>query len=146
MEWIYDDGGRSKYFRATDVSDCVCRAISIAAKKDYKEVYDLINKVAKSHRRSDSSARNGVSPKITREVMEILGWQWVPTMTIGSGCTVHLRSEELPNGRIIAKVSHHVVAVIDGVIHDIYDPSRDGDRCVYGYYYKKGCRYGKVQV
>jgi hypothetical protein len=29
--------------------------------------------------------------------------------------------------------------VIDGVIHDLYDPSRDGTRCVYGYY-QKGTR------
>ena len=49
-------------------------------------------------------------------------------------CTVHLRADELPAGRIIASLSRHVVAVIDGVIHDIYDPSRDGTRCVYGYW------------
>jgi hypothetical protein len=28
----------------------------------------------------------------------------------------------------------HAVAVIDGVIRDTFDPSRDGSRCVYGYY------------
>jgi hypothetical protein len=29
------------------------------------------------------------------------------------------------------------MAVIDGVIHDTYDPSRDGKRCVYGYFTKE---------
>jgi hypothetical protein len=24
-------------------------------------------------------------------------------------------------------------AVIDGIVHDTYDPSRNGTRCVYGY-------------
>jgi hypothetical protein len=31
-------------------------------------------------------------------------------------------------------VSRHAVAVIDGVIHDTYDCSRGGKRCVYGYW------------
>lgn len=55
-------------------------------------------------------------------------------MKIGSGCKGHLRSEELPPGRLIVSVSKHVVAVIDGIIHDTHDPSRDGTRCVYGYW------------
>jgi hypothetical protein len=63
-----------------------------------------------------------------------LGWTWTPTMAIGQGCRVHLRSDELPGGRLILSISRHVVAVIDGVTHDTYDPSRGGARCVYGYY------------
>jgi hypothetical protein len=47
-----------------------------------------------------------------------------------------LRAEELPGGRLIAKVSKHVVAVIDGIIHDIHEPSRDGTPCVCGYHRK----------
>ena len=31
-------------------------------------------------------------------------------------------------------VSKHITAVVDGVIHDTFDPSRDGTRCVYGYW------------
>jgi len=31
-------------------------------------------------------------------------------------------------------VWRHLTAVIDGVIHDTHDPSRDGTRSVYGYY------------
>ena len=37
-------------------------------------------------------------------------------------------------GRLIVAVSRHYCAVIDGVIHDLYDPSRNGTRCVYGYW------------
>jgi hypothetical protein len=66
--------------------------------------------------------------------MKDLGFEWTPTMTIGSGCKVHLKADELPNGRIIANVSKHVVAVIDGVIYDTHDPSRNETRCVYGYW------------
>lgn len=141
MDWVFDDGGRSRYFKGT-TGDCVCRAIAIAAEMDYKEVYDLINEYSKLERsgkrkRGKSSARTGVYKSTIRKVMNSLGWMWVPTMQIGSGCTTHLKADELPGGRIIASVSKHDVAVIDGVVHDIYDPSRGGDRCVYGYYVKK---------
>ena len=146
MKFVYDDGGRSKYYKAGEVGDCVCRAISIATGRDYKEVHDLINEFAKSERRSTnrygrvrgkSSARNGVRKATTRKVLESLGFVWTPTMQIGQGCKVHLREDELPAGTIIVSVSHHLTCVIDGVIHDTYDPTRDGERCVYGYYRKE---------
>ena len=55
-------------------------------------------------------------------------------MQIGQGCKVHLRADELPPGRLVVSVSRHTTAVIGGVIHDTYDPAREGTRCVYGYY------------
>jgi len=58
-------------------------------------------------------------------------------MSIGSGCKVHLDGNELPEGRLVASLSKHVAAVIDGVINDTYDCSREGTRCVYGYYILK---------
>lgn len=139
MEWVYDDGGRSKYFKAENVGDCVCRAISIATGKDYKEVYDDINRIAKDERagrrkRGKSSARDGVYKSTIRKLMSEYGWIWVPTMKIGQGCRVHLRADELPNGPLVVSVSKHETAVIDGVLHDTYDCTRDGERCVYGYY------------
>jgi len=66
--------------------------------------------------------------------MAELGWLWTPTMSIGSGTRVHLRADELPAGRLIARCSKHYVAVIDGVIYDTADPSRGGTRAVYGYW------------
>lgn len=149
MQFVYDDGGRGAAGFKGAASDCVVRAIAIAAQIPYREVYDLVNAVAKEspkHRlirlrgktryQSRSSARNGVLKPDIRTIMERLGWTWVPTMKIGSGCKVHLRSEELPAGRLIVSVSKHLVAVIDGVIHDLEDCSRDGTRCVYGYWGK----------
>lgn len=141
MEWIYDDGGRADAGYKGETSDCVCRAISIAAQMDYKEVYDKINHYAKDERMTKrqgfrSNARKGVRKKTSRKIMADLGWKWNPTMQIGSGCSVHMRAEELPKGRIICQLSKHVVAVIDGVIHDTYDCSREETRCVYGYWTK----------
>ena len=140
MKYKYDDGGREAAGFKGTTGDCVCRAIAIASEKPYREVYDLINEYGKAEKlgkrqKSRSTARTGVYPKTIRKIMADLGWVWVPTMKIGSGCTVHLRAEELPKGRLVVSVSKHEVAVIDGVIHDTYDCSRDESRCVYGYYY-----------
>ena len=46
MEFVYSDGGRSKYFKAKNVNDCVVRAICNASGKDYKEVYDAIEELS----------------------------------------------------------------------------------------------------
>ena len=138
---MFDAGGREAAGFKGKTGDCVCRAIAIATEMPYKEVYDLINETAKSERaskrkRGKSSARTGVYIGTIRKVMERLGWKWHPTMAIGKGCTVHLRKDELPSGRLVVSVSRHEVAVIDGVVHDTYDCTRDGSRCVYGYYAK----------
>jgi len=143
MSYVYNDGGRSKYFKAEKVGDCVTRAIAIATKQDYKEVYDEINRrckettLPKKRRTKSSSAREGVYRKTYEAYLKDLGWKWVPLMQIGSGCTTHLRADELPKGRIICRLSRHLVAVIDGVVNDTYDCTREGTRCVYGYFIKE---------
>lgn len=140
MKFVYSDGGRSKYFKG-EADDCVCRAICNATGLDYKLVYDMINQFAKAERKSKrktgkSSARNGVYKNTTKKVIEDwLGWEWVPTMHIGEGCTVHLREGELLEYHpIIVQVSRHLTCVHNGVIYDTFDCSRDGNRCVYGYW------------
>lgn len=152
IDYIYSDGGRNDAGYIGDADDCVTRAIAIATNKPYKEVYDELfdsirqfktgkSKAAKlSNRKSGrggTSPRNGVFKKAYHEYIIKQGFEWIPTMSIGAGCTTHLKAAELPKGTIIVQVSKHLCAVIDGVIHDTYDPSRDGTRCVYGYYIKK---------
>ena len=142
MTFQFNDGGRAAAGYEGKAGDCVTRAIAIATGKPYQEVYDAINAAGEQERRSKnrrgkSSARTGVYKPTIRKYLESIGWEWTPTMFIGSGCKVHLRAEELPAGRIIVNVSKHTVAVVDGVVCDTYDPSRGGTRCVYGYYQEK---------
>ena len=141
MDWHYSDGGRAAAGYKGTTDDCVARAVAIAADLPYQQVYEAINELAKTERQGSrkrwrSSARTGVHKPTTRRYLEQLGWEWVPTMQIGSGCRVHLRADELPPGRLICAVSKHVCAVIDGVVFDIHDPTRDGTRCAYGYWHK----------
>jgi len=128
LKFNYNDGGRSNYFKATKVGDCGVRALAIASGHDYKECYDLIRKI------SGSTPRNGIKREHFHKAAQQLGAVWTPLMTIGSGCTAHLREGEVPMGKVVCNVSGHFVAVIDGVINDTYDCSREGTRCVYGYW------------
>lgn len=136
--FVYDDGGRAAAGLKGKTGDCVARAIAIASGLAYKNVYDRLNEFAKAERprgrRSRSSARTGVARRTYERLLTELGATWTPCMGIGSGCRVHLRREELPGGRLVVSVSRHLVAVIDGTIRDTHDPSRDGRRCVYGYF------------
>lgn len=129
MKLVLTDGGRSKYFKATNVGDCAVRAIAIATGKDYKEVYDELKTL-----NNGKSCRDGTPKKVDKKYLTQLGWTWHPCMTIGSGCKVHLNENELPKGVLIVSVSKHLTCVKDGVIYDTYDCSRGGTRCVYGYW------------
>lgn len=137
-DFKYNDGGRSNYFKGTG-GDCVTRAIAIATGKDYKEIYDRLAQGNASQRRSrkerSSKSRTGkktalhgifTKRKWFKDYMKELGFVWTPTMTIGSGCKIHLQADELPKGKIICSISKHYVAVIDGVINDTYNPNRNG--------------------
>ncbi len=133
MKWIDDDGGRKRAGYKGKARDCFCRAVAIATQLPYRQVYAAINDRAKLERKSKrSSARAGVTTKTARAVMADLGWQWVPTMGIGTGSRVKLR--DLPHKRIVVRLSRHYTAMVEGVIHDDHDPSRNGTRCVYGYW------------
>jgi hypothetical protein len=138
MEWIYNDGGREKAGFKGATGDCATRSIAIVTGKDYLEVYNAINTLAlkehKTRRKGKSNARIGVYPQLVKKYLLSLGMKWTPCMNIGSGCTTHLKASELPSGRLLCNVSKHYTAVIDGIINDTFDPSRNETRCVYGYY------------
>lgn len=141
MELKINDGGRSDAGYKGYTGDCVTRAISIALELPYQKVYDDLNGMGKQERiskrkKKKSNSRTGVYRTSYDKYLKSMGWKWNPTMTIGSGCKVHLKASELPSGRIIVRLSRHIAAVIDGVLNDTYDCSRNETRCVYGYYSK----------
>ena len=149
IDFIYNDGGRAEAGFKGKTGDCVARAVAIASELPYKEVYNRLaegNANQRVTKRTRRLKKNGVKTashgiNVTRkwfkDYMKELGFEWVPTMFIGSGCKVHLDEDELPKGRLVCSVSRHSTAVIDGVLNDTYDCSRMGTRCVYGYYIKK---------
>ncbi|TLX15981.1 hypothetical protein [Rhizobium sp. MHM7A] len=138
--FVNNDGGRAAAGFKPSGGDCVARSIAIITGRPYIEVYRELAEGGKSQRGKKSSPRSGMltQRKWFKDYMAGQGFEWVATMTIGSGCKVHLTADELPKGRLVASVSKHYTAMIDGVIHDTSDPRRGGERCVYGYWiYKK---------
>ena len=126
IKFKYNNGG----WKGAKRGDCVIRAISIATERPYDLVFNELMDLAKEKQNLPNDK------KVYKPYLEELGWTWVPTMGIGTGCKVHLKESELPKGRVICRLSKHLVAVIDGVMNDIYNSSRDGNRCVYGYFAK----------
>ena len=120
--WVRDDGGRHAAGFKGVTGDCVVRAIAIAGELPYAEVYDALRRAAladpwvrrKLERRYGARApvhaspRAGVHRRVYDRYLFDHGWTWTPTMKIGQGCTVHLRAEELPGGRLIVRVSGHI--------------------------------------
>lgn len=148
LRYEYDDGGRKDagFNNRGEVGDCVCRALAIATGRPYAEIYDRLavgnetQRLTKRSRRRASAGQRTASHGILtgrkwfRDYMTELGFEWTATMQVGVGCKVHLRRDELPDGRLVCNVSKHLVAVIDGCIRDTYNPDRLGTRCVYGYW------------
>lgn len=131
--FVNDDGGRASAGFKGSAGDCVARSVAIASGRPYAEVYAALAKGSGTQRKSArtakraTSARNGINTgrKWFKEYMSSLGFEWVPTMHIGSGCKVHLTADELPSGPIVVSVSKHYTAMIDGIIHDTHDPRRE---------------------
>lgn len=138
IPFLFNDGGRKAAGFKGFASDCVCRAIAIALDLPYIEVYRDLADACEARGEGRQHARNGVWREVYESWLKQRGWIWTPTMFVGQGCKVHLRSDELPAGRLIVRLSHHLVAVVGSVLHDISDCSRGGTRCVYGYFAKKG--------
>ena len=132
MSYVYDDGGRSKYYKGS-AGDCVCRSISIATGQDYKFIYNLVQNV------TGQSPRNGIntSTENFKKLMAVLGFTWVPTANIGSNQSVHFAKGDLPDGRLICSLTKHYVAVVNGQVRDTWDCRYNefGDlKRIYGYW------------
>lgn len=115
LNYVYDDGGRANYFKG-ETGDCVCRAISIASGRDYKEIYNLLKGIGEN-------PRTGVYTKKAKfkRLMESLGFSWVSLATIGNNESHHLAVGELPKGRLVCSCTKHDVAVVNGEVRDTWD-------------------------
>jgi hypothetical protein len=155
MEFQLNDGGRQAAGYKGMTGDCVARSIAIASGLPYADVYAALAKgtgdqpAGKRGKRAASASKGiNVTRKWFKDYMASIGFAWVPTMGIATGCKVHLHDGELPMGRLVVSVSKHYTAVINGVINDTWNPQRetyainaDGTkhisrRCVYGYWAK----------
>tara|TARA_B110000438_G_scaffold128412_1_gene124695 strand:+ start:59 stop:544 length:486 start_codon:yes stop_codon:yes gene_type:complete len=148
LKFKVNDGGRAAAGYKGQTGDCVVRSIAIVTGMTYQKVYnDLYNankvfrstsktKLARSLKQKNDSPRSGTHRVVLKNYLSQLGFQWTPTMFVGQGCKVHLKKEELPSGTLLVSCSKHITCIKDGVLHDTHDCSRNGTRCVYGYWTK----------
>jgi hypothetical protein len=145
LPFVYSDGGRADAgLPATNgagetLHDCVCRAIAIESERNYGKVYEKLSALGwspgKSNRFEDEMER--VDACLTAN-----GWTWTPFIGhLVYLCAEHLCADGLPpSGRLIVRCSGHLTAVIDGVVHDIFNCSERGligeppPPRVFGYY------------
>jgi hypothetical protein len=157
--FVKDDGGRARSGIARGsksdlVGDCVPRAIAIATEIPYPQVHDALIAAAVRHAATEDSdwskyarerakgrggvrvfhADHGVSPTIYGPYLRSLGWKFTSTKELPRGKGIHLRADELPAGRLIVRLHGHLVAVIDGEIHDTGDCSDEGRCRILGYW------------
>jgi hypothetical protein len=138
IPYVYDDGGRKAAGFKGHTGDCACRALAIVTGEPYKSVYEALIEAARRERpygtRKRSHPRTGYHRATYDRHLRTLGFTWTPTATFGSTQRVHMDAAEVPPGRHILRLRRHFVALIDGVIHDTFEPNHTRANCVYGYW------------
>jgi hypothetical protein len=144
--WEDTDGGRRAAGYGEPKGDCVARAIAIATEKPYTEVFEALKAASADYvkrwpdsvtaglikrSRSGGDPASGCFDAVSGRYLRSIGWEYTRLRE-----RVFLRADQLPRGRLIAAINRHYVAVIDGVIHDIYDSGEGGKRPVKGYWSK----------
>ena len=149
-EFMYNDGGRSDYFKGK-TGDCVTRAITISLEKNalgtpknYKQIYNDLWAFQKQYalenntllakqlrERKTFSVRRGVSSSIMHLYLKSLNYDFYPEPLTNE----ILKSED----NLILMFKKHTSAIINGVVNDDYNPFEDNRRALkkmYGYYKK----------
>jgi hypothetical protein len=119
MDWVFDDAGRpARYKDAT--GDCAVRAVAVALEISYHEAHPKLSKANRAWF-SREKVSNGTKHWATEDVLRAAGWE-----EVWLGHPVRLRVEELEiTGRVVVFVPEHMVALIDGTVHDVWDSRRE---------------------
>lgn len=122
----YNDGGQT---RSLNSGYCVVRSIAIATGMDWADAERLIKDFKKKGKTGNRAISRGVHREDYEPALNSIGWYWQPAPKFEGR---KARTYDL-SGTVIARQSHHLVAVIDGVAQDIFDPT---EKMVYGYWEK----------
>lgn len=125
--WVKDDGGRAEAGYASIYGDCMYRSLAIAAQMPFIAARTLIVEAIRLER---AAAPRAPTMKLMMtaqpKVMEALGWPRTVVRQKGQP-RQWLEPEQLPLGRLVVLVGggSHFLAVIDRVVHDSQEPSRN---------------------
>ena len=130
IKCISDDGGRKEAGYKGAARDCVVRSIAIASGQKYKRVYkdlQLLQKAdLKSQGRRSRSVRNGVFQESWEPYIKALGFKKVVDDKILDHKVLPTWENIPKTGNFIVLVPNHLTAVVEGVVHDTWNPMLKG--------------------
>lgn len=115
MRFVYNDGGRKKYYKCGTVGDCATRALAISTGRDYKECYNLMKKF------NHGTPRNGVSRRAIFEMMKSLGYRKVNC----ENKSVYISDFENRDAVYYLLLKGHATTVAYGTLFDTWDCSKN---------------------
>lgn len=125
MDFVYDDGGRSRYGkprqRKSQVGDCCVRSVAIVSDARY----DLVWKRAKWFTDTPGTGMSESAWKSLASMFTGLDFR-IPDKNYLRGKALRDCYEDLRHGRYLVSVheqgrKRHVTAVVDGDVHDTWD-------------------------
>ena len=112
----WNDGGRAASGFVGVTGDCATRSLAIVTGRSYRDVYqDLWD-------RQQRTPRRGVYVDAVNQFLRDNGWKRQELDVEGG----------LPQGIVVLSFADHVSALIDGVVHDTWNPLEDADRSLQG--------------
>lgn len=113
--------------------DCQIRALSKVLNIEWVDAFDITIPIC---RELQTYTIFDCNLKKAKEALAKIGFEYhgVSNKRGLIRPTVDEFAKDHPTGRYIARVAHHVVAVVDGKYYDTWD---SGNKSMYGYYEKK---------
>lgn len=106
-------------------NDCLKRALCLLEQQEYEEISKKLNSLKK-----ETGCKKYNDKKNFKEYMKRTGWRHIlfPSEKGKSRMNGERFCNQFPKGKFLLHMAHHVAAVVDGTIYDIFDCSQ---KCVY---------------
>jgi len=122
----YNDGGQTRSLRG---GYCGVRALAIAADMDWSDAEKHLREYTRKGKAASGALSRGIHKADYDAALKALGFRWCLAPKFNGR---KARAADL-TGTVIARQARHFVAVIDGVVQDIWNCS---DKMVYGYWHR----------
>ena len=127
LPFVPTDGGRAASKRPRQRNDCTVRALALACGVTYDSAYD---ELAEAGRRCGRGFEFGTWAGTAHFAGRTFRWIGFPAVKGQQRMNPAGFADQHPRGRYILKTAKHVLACVDGMLHDTAAP--DPGRCVYG--------------
>jgi hypothetical protein len=123
-----DDGGRAQSRRPRQKNDCTVRALAVTLGIEYDFAYEVL---------ASFGRKSGAGFPFKTHAAAIFAncsadatWTAFQAVKGERRLTLPAFCARYPAGRYIVSMAKHITVVVDGVVHDDFQPGEE--RCVYG--------------